>query len=69
MIRKEHDSEGNRILGFDNAHARLGSLAKEPYDHIHKGKIKPYKYTNASRRMEDFWTEVEMILKERGINL
>jgi len=64
-----HDSEGNRILGFDNAHARPGSSTKEPYDHIHRGRTRSYTYTNASNLLEDFWKEVEIIMKREGIKL
>lgn len=64
-----HDPAGNRILGFDNAHARPGASLKDPHDHIHRGRIRPYTYINASCLLEDFWKEVEIVLKKEGIKL
>jgi hypothetical protein len=61
-----HDTGGRRIYGLDNAH---GIRGKADYDHrhIHGGKkIIPYPYKDAERLLEDFYTEVERILKERG---
>ena len=62
-----HDSEGRRIYGLDNAH---GIGRRADYDHRHvygEGKIVPYAYKNAEGLLEDFYREVERILKERGV--
>lgn len=61
-----HTPEGDRILGFDNAHAAPNSSSKEPHDHIHKGtRTQKYSYTSAEQLLADFWHEVENILKRR----
>ncbi len=64
-----HNPDGTRILGFDNAHAKPGSSKKEPHDHIHRGKIKPYAYANAEGLLKDFWQEVEAAMKKEGAKL
>jgi hypothetical protein len=62
-----HDQEGRRIYGLDNAHG-IGHRAD--YDHRHvygANKIIPYVYKDAEQLLEDFYREVERILKERGV--
>lgn len=70
-----HDRTGERILGFDNAHAieyggKNQVAPQRTYDHCHidgKKNIKPYFYTNAGKLLEDFWEAVDntiMALKE-----
>jgi len=66
-----HDKSGKRILGFDNAHAieyeRKGKVKpKRTYYHWHKDVDdvgRPYEYRNAGNLLEDFWKEVEKVLK------
>ncbi|HEV2524269.1 MAG TPA: DUF6516 family protein [Gammaproteobacteria bacterium] len=59
-----HDPSGQRIMGFDNAHAVLKGSLKEPHDHFHKGRIiKKYNYISAGKLLEDFWQEVDLNLK------
>lgn len=75
-----HRPDGERILGYDNAHVL--KLRRSPsrrsrtpteYDHVHRGvkghdeKITPYVYENAGKLLEDFWTDVEALLRERGV--
>jgi hypothetical protein len=37
------------------------------YDHWHRyGTIKPYKYQGALELLQDFWNEVDAVLKEKG---
>ncbi len=38
-------------------------------DHIHRGRIRPYAYTNASGLLKDFWQEVEIFMKKEGVTL
>jgi len=64
-----HDRNNFRILGFDNAHSfkpkknRYGAR-KITWDHKHKTeKIYPYKFESASQLIEDFWNNVEEIIK------
>ncbi len=67
-----HDRHNRRIMGFDNAHAVLyggkkGVLSKKMYDHWHRDQNdegRPYNYKNAGKLIEDFWKEVEKILKK-----
>lgn len=67
-----HDSYNQRILGFDNAHAIKGTGKKKytgrrvEYDHIHrniKDKGVPYEFVSAYQLLEDFFNEVDRVLK------
>lgn len=55
-----HDEKGERLIGFDNAHAvpsgsGPGAKRKKKFDHRHQHRtIKPYKYKNAADLLEDF---------------
>ena len=66
-----HDGDGQRILGFDNAHAIKegsgpGAKTRIEYDHAHKGeRVRFYDHTDAGALVTDFWTEVDKILKGR----
>ncbi|MGH6821463.1 MAG: toxin-antitoxin system TumE family protein [Methylocella sp.] len=65
-----HDRTGQRLMGFDNAHAVErpgGKFVEQPkiYDHVHRGKDdkgRPYAFVNAGKLIEDFWAEVDRIL-------
>jgi hypothetical protein len=64
-----HDRNNTRVLGFDNAHAfkpmknKYGAR-KITWDHKHKtAMVHPYEFESVSRLIEDFWKEVEEILK------
>ena len=64
-----HDRNNTRVLGFDNAHTfkpkknKYGAR-KITWDHKHKTeKVHPYEFESASRLLEDFWKDVEEILK------
>jgi Family of unknown function (DUF6516) len=67
-----HDENGERALGFDNAHSvreRSGPGARRhhEYDHRHhNGKIRRYEYTDAARLMTDFWDAVFTFLREEN---
>ena len=66
-----HDRTGRRMIGFDNAHAverTGGKFVAQPrvYDHVHRGvgdEGRPYEFVNPGKLVEDFWVEVERILK------
>lgn len=68
-----HSSTGERLVGFDNAHPVAsgkgpGKKKSKKQDHKHRMKtIKPYDYKNAATLLEDFWAEVDSVLRERGI--
>ena len=67
-----HDGNGERLLGFDNAHSIRegggpGARTRIEYDHKHRGeRVRFYDYADAVTLLTDFWTEVELILKERS---
>lgn len=67
-----HDDNGERLPGFDNAHAIRegsgpGARTRIEYDHKHSGEqIRFYGYEDAATLLADFWTEVEMILQKRS---
>jgi hypothetical protein len=67
-----HDRFNARLMGFDNAHAiehggKVQVAPKRTYDHWHRDGSdngRPYHYENAGKLMEDFWKEVEKIVKK-----
>ena len=66
-----HAPDGIRLVGFDNAHAvreRRGPGARRvESDHRHRLRtVRPYDYTDAATLLEDFWEEVDGVLRERG---
>jgi len=70
-----HDPEGQRLIGFDNAHAveAMGSRFKEPpveVDHWHRTKNdrgRPYAFTDAATLIRDFFAEVQRVLTASGV--
>ncbi len=68
-----HDSGGRRLFGIDNAHVvrvRRGPASRSSAvrDHLHRGEtVRPYQYRDADTLIDDFWREVEAMLKEAGI--
>lgn len=68
------DPNGERLLGFDNAHrvagSGPGSKAATAFDHRHRLKtVRPYDYQDAATLLADFWREVDAVLREQGITL
>ena len=68
-----HDKYGARVLGYDNAHAVRPpkkfkfSGQRLPYDHRHRtasDKGEPYAFESAYRLLEDFFAEVDRVIKE-----
>lgn len=68
-----HDKYGTRVLGYDNAHAvkppKKFKFAGQrlPYDHHHRtssDKGVPYAFESAHRLLEDFFAEVDRVIKE-----
>ena len=70
-----HDKFGERILGFDNAHALPGKSRKAytskytgeivEYDHRHDtrtGKVIPYSFQTADQLLVDFFTAVNKVI-------
>lgn len=71
-----HSPGGTRIVGYDNAHwpkigsgpARKSRQRARGGDHRHfRGKITWYEFESAGKLMEDFWDDVQTILKEEGV--
>jgi hypothetical protein len=71
-----HDPNGNRLVGFDNAHGvpPHGSRFQKPsteHDHWHRtGNVegRPYQFTTADQLLADFEAEVDRVLAELGID-
>ena len=71
-----HDPEGNRLIGFDNAHGipQLRSRFKarpEAMDHWHRtqgDKGRPYPFKDADTLLADFFQEVRRVLAEQGLS-
>ncbi len=63
-----HGPSGERLVGFDNAHPVGRRRRGEPQDHRHRLRtVKPYDYQDAGALLADFWSEVDGVLKERGV--
>lgn len=71
-----HAPDGTRLIGFDNAHdvSPRGSRFKrrgDAMDHWHrteKDTGRPYLVTDAGTLLDDFFDEVERLLRERGVS-
>ena len=67
-----HAPDGARLVGFDNAHPVRerrgpGTRRRRESDHRHQLRsIGPYDYKDAATLLEDFWTAVDEVLRERG---
>ena len=67
-----HAPDGARLVGFDNAHpvgGRRGPGARRSRESDHRHRLRsvgPYDYTDAATLLEDFWSEVDEVLRERG---
>lgn len=65
-----HGPDGSRLVGFDNAHMVAGQKSGEPQDHRHRMRsIRPYEYRDAATLLADFWSPVELVLREKGVEL
>jgi hypothetical protein len=71
-----HDAKDDRVLGYNNAHSvSVGSgpstKSRRPvtFDHIYRrGKRSvPYAFTTPYKLVEDFFAEVEEILKKEEV--
>ena len=67
-----HGPDGNSLVGFDNAHAVReshgpGGKSRGALDHKHRMEtVRPYRFKDAATLVEDFWAEVDKVLKEKG---
>ena len=68
-----HGPDGTRLVGFDNAHqvrsqSGPGARAGGAHDHRHRLRtVRPYDYKDAATLLEDFWIEVDAVMRERGV--
>ena len=63
-----HGKSGERLVGFDNAHPAGKQKRGDPQDHRHRIRaVKPYEYRDAATLLADFWKEVDVVLKEKGV--
>ncbi|MBI2790413.1 MAG: hypothetical protein HYX61_00530 [Gammaproteobacteria bacterium] len=63
-----HNRNGDRIIGYDNAHKIPGKDDDSEFDHKHHirhGKrIKEYTYVTAAKLVEDFFKDIDKFLEE-----
>jgi hypothetical protein len=69
-----HDCNGERIMGFDNAHAAKANKNRTliTFDHRHryvKDEGIVYQFVDAHQLLKDFWLEVDKILNSLGLEL
>ena len=63
-----HGPDGERLVGFDNAHPVSRRRRGEPQDHRHRMRtIRVYEYQDAATLLGDFWMTVDAVLRERGV--
>lgn len=63
-----HGPDGERLVGFDNAHTVAGQGRGAAKDHKHRlRRVRPYPYTDAGTLLAAFWNEVESLMREKGI--
>ena len=63
-----HGPDGERLVGFDNAHPVARQKRGEPQDHRHRLRtIKAYDYQDAATLLGDFWTTVDAVLRKKGV--
>jgi hypothetical protein len=63
-----HGPDGERLVGFDNAHPVAPRKRGEPHDRRHRLRtIRSYDYRDAATLLADFWGTVDAVLRERGV--
>lgn len=63
-----HGPNGERLVGFDNAHSVGRRKRSKPQDHRHRLRtIRTYEYRDAASLLADFWSAVDAVLRERGV--
>ena len=62
-----HGPDGERLVGFDNAHPVGRRKRGEPQDHRHRLRtVRPYDYQDAASLIVDFWETVDAVLKSEA---
>lgn len=63
-----HGPNGERLVGFDNAHSVGKQKLGKAQDHRHHLRaVRPYQYRDAAALLADVWAEVDAALKNRGV--
>ena len=63
-----HGPDGERLVGFDNAHPVVRQRGGELQHHRHRLRmIKAYDYRDAATLLGDFWTTVDAVSRERRV--
>jgi Family of unknown function (DUF6516) len=63
-----HGPDGERLVGFDNAHPVARQKRGKAQDHRHRLRtIRSYAYRDAATLLTDFWKAVDAVLRERGV--
>jgi hypothetical protein len=63
-----HGPDGERLVGFDNAHRTGRRKRGDPQDHRHRLRVvRPYEYRDAATLLADFWVTVDAVLREKGV--
>lgn len=66
------DERGERIFGYDNAHAFDGAAREDRWDHEHKvgrtGQRYPYAFVSAAQLITDFFEKVEKHCEACGVS-
>ncbi len=63
-----HNPKGRRIYGIDNAH-KAGRRREFDHRHVYGAhEVVGYAYRGPAPLLEDFYREVERIMKERGVS-
>ena len=63
-----HGPDGERLVGFDNAHPVAGLGRGTAKDHKHRLRtVRAYGYTDAAALLAAFWKEVESVMREKGV--
>ena len=59
-----HGPDGERLVGFDNAHPVARKKRGAPRDHRHRLRsIRTYDYRDAAALLTDFWETVDAVLR------
>lgn len=63
-----HGANGERLVGFDNAHPVDRRRSTASLDHRHRLRtVRSYRYRDAAALLADFWADVDAVLRERGV--
>ncbi|GHC30406.1 toxin-antitoxin system TumE family protein [Aidingimonas halophila] len=68
-----HHRSGQRLVGFDNAHApkakrRKFTAKRQEWDHLHeRHDVYEYDFDTPEQLLEDFWQAVDRCLAAEGI--